>query len=240
MHKIFIILFFSFIAHLSIAQVIDSIPSSQNSVDSLTKMVQDTVKETRKERKEREKTEKERAKYYYKDIKKDSTRLHIEALSRRAWRRSLVLPGWGQYTNGGLWWIKVPVIYGGFVGGYLTFDYWQYYYKSYLTEIQYRVENNDVADPNGPFVDYSNTQGLISRKDNFRRNRDLVVLATIGWYGLNVLEAYVNSMLKNRWDMSDNLSFKISPTFLPTYSYGPNVFQPNMMTPGIKLTMNIK
>src|SRR5690606_41117016 len=91
---------------------------------------QDTViKETRKERREREKAEKEREKYYYKDIKKDSARLEIERLSRIAWKRSLILPGWGQYTNKGLWWVKVPIIYGGLVTGYVVFDYWQWYYK---------------------------------------------------------------------------------------------------------------
>src|SRR5690606_18291248 len=96
--------------------------------DSTLRAQQDTVKkESRKERKEREKAEKEREKYYYKGIKKDSARLEIERLSRVAWRRSLFVPGWGQYTNQGLWWIKVPVIYGGFVTSYLVFDYWQWY-----------------------------------------------------------------------------------------------------------------
>ena len=94
--------------------------------DSTTmKALQDTViKESRKERKAREKAEAEKEKYYYNGIKKDSTRLHIEQLSRTAWRRSLFVPGWGQYTNQGLWWIKVPVIYGGFVTSYLVFVFW--------------------------------------------------------------------------------------------------------------------
>src|SRR5690606_1068744 len=101
--------------------------SSALSVDSL-EAAQDTVKkETRKERRAREKAEKEREKYYYKDIKKDSARLEIEQISRTAWKRSLILPGWGQYTNKGLWWIKVPIIYGGLVTGYVVFDYWQWY-----------------------------------------------------------------------------------------------------------------
>ncbi|MBE8713932.1 DUF5683 domain-containing protein [Sphingobacterium hungaricum] len=242
MHKLSIILFLLLFVNFSYAQVVDTIPATKTiQTDSIAKAAQDTVKETRKERREREKAEKEREKYYFKDIKKDSARLHIEELSRKAWRRSLVLPGWGQYTNGGLWWVKVPVIYGGLVAGYFTFDYWQFYYRTYLTELQYRSANNGETDPNGPWAEISySTDGLIRAKDNVRRNRDLVILATVGWYGLNVLEAYVNSMLKYRWDMSDNLSFKVSPTFLPTYGTTTNIFQGNMMAPGIKFTMNLK
>lgn len=209
--------------------------------------VQDSIqkKETRAERRAREKEEKEREKYYFKGIKKDSTRLAIERLSNIAWKRSLIVPGWGQYTNGGLWWIKVPVIYGGLVTGYLVFDYWQFYYREFQNELQYRFNwNGEPSD--GPLGDVpvGMEQYLQQSRDYARRNRDITIAVTLGFYALNAVEAYVDSMLKNRWNMSDDLTFKLSPTVLPTYA-GNRTFLPgmgagSMFIPGVRLTIGIK
>lgn len=218
---------------------LDSVKNLRDTLESgVDSLAQDTTqKETRKERRAKEKAAKEREKYYYKDLLKDSTRLAIENVSRVAWRRSLFVPGWGQYTNGGLWWIKIPVIYGGFVSAYLVFDYWQYFYKRYLDEAQYRIDHfNEISDEDLRNV---TLEGLIQRKDIARRNRDLTIVATAGLWGLNVVEAYVNSMLKNRYNIGD-LTFKVSPTFMPTgyVSYQSPI--KNLFVPGIKLTMNIR
>jgi hypothetical protein len=217
----------------------------QDSVD----MPQDTLgaeqdsvrKETRKERREREKAEKEREKYYYKDIKKDSARLEIERLSRIAWKRSLILPGWGQYTNKGLWWVKVPIIYGGLVTGYVVFDYWQWYYKKFLDELDYRIQYND--EPNDPDLINWGTQGLVQQKDYGRRNRDLTILITAGFWGLNVVEAYVDSMLKYRWNIGSDMTMRVRPTLMPSVNTalaGSHALGGFGVAPGIKLTMNLK
>lgn len=206
--------------------------------DSLA-AAQDTVKkETRKERRAREKAEKEREKYYYKDIKKDSARLEIEHLSRVAWKRSLVLPGWGQYTNKGLWWIKVPIIYGGLVSGYLVFDYWQWYYKKFLDELDHRISTNgERKDPDLLFYE---SEGLVRQKDYGRRNRDLTILVTMGFWGLNVVEAYVDSMLKYRWNIGSDVNVRVRPTLIPNATAANNnIFGGYGITPGIKFTMNL-
>lgn len=198
--------------------------------------------ETRKERRAREKAEMEREKYYFKGIKKDSARLEIEHISRVAWRRSLILPGWGQYTNGGLWWIKVPVIYGGLVSAYFIFDYWQFYYREFHSELQYRFNNNGEGS-DGMLGQVSNEQYLINQRDYARRNRDITVLLTLGWYGLNAVEAYVDSMLKYRWDISDDLSFKVSPTLVPTMAstgMGNPIVPKSLLSPGVKFSFNIR
>ncbi|WP_066757644.1 MULTISPECIES: DUF5683 domain-containing protein [Sphingobacterium] len=201
-------------------------------------------KESRAERRARTREEKERDKYYFKGVLKDSARLEIERVSRVAWRRSAILPGWGQYTNGGLWWVKVPVIYGGLVAGYLTFDYWNFFYREYQTELQFRFNNNKEPS-DGPLgnVPAGSEQALIRQRDNMRRNRDIVVLATLGWYGLNVVEAYVNSMLSNRWNISDDLSFRVTPTMIPNYSGNlsgnSRMGATALFTPGLKLTVNL-
>lgn len=216
----------------------DSVDMPQDTLGA----VQDSVrKETRKERREREKAEKEREKYYYKDIKKDSARLEIEQISRTAWRRSLILPGWGQYTNKGLWWVKVPIIYGGLVTGYVVFDYWQWYYKKFLDELDYRITTN--GDKQDLDLLYWETEGLVRQKDYGRRNRDLTVLITAGFWGLNVVEAYVDSMLKYRWNIGSDMTMRIRPTLIPSMNTGlasSHALGGLSVTPGIKLTMNLK
>ncbi|MBD1431896.1 hypothetical protein H8B06_03580 [Sphingobacterium sp. DN00404] len=215
----------------------DSIDMPQDTLGA----VQDSVrKETRKERRAREKAEKEREKYYYKDIKKDSARLEIEQISRTAWKRSLILPGWGQYTNKGLWWVKVPIIYGGLVTGYVVFDYWQWYYKKFLDELDYRISTNgDKMDPD--LINWE-TQGLVQQKDYGRRNRDLTILVTAGFWGLNVVEAYVDSMLKYRWNIGSDMTMRVRPTLMPnvnTALAGSHALGGFGVAPGIKLTMNL-
>lgn len=202
---------------------------------------QDSVKkETRAERKAREKAEKERAKYYYKDILKDSTRLAIEHVSKIAWKRSAIAPGWGQITNGGRWvWVKLPIIYGGFATAYFVFDYWNYYYRMFVKEAAYRIDNNGAK--NNPQLEgYETLESLIKYKDVFRRNRDMTILITAVWWAGNVVEAYTDSMLRNRYNIGDDLSIKINPTFIPTQTLA---YQPNFASrfaPGVKLTFAIK
>lgn len=235
-------MFLSAFAQDTKAIQLDSLGKAPLAKDTLQAKLsaQDTAKtETRKERKERKKAEEEREKYYFNGIKKDSARLEVERLSRVAWRRSLMLPGWGQHTNKGLWWIKVPVIYGGFVGSYLVFDYWQWYYRKFLDELDYRIANN-YEDRKDPDLINWEPNGLIAQKDYARRNRDLTILVTVGWWGLNVVEAYADSMLKNRWNIGRDMTMRIRPTLMPTLAgIGTGPFQAYGIAPGLKLTMNL-
>ena len=174
--------------------------------------------ETRRERRQRERLGAEDRVPEKPEVFKDSARLAIEDLNRKAWKRSLMIPGWGQYTNGGLWWLKVPVIYGGFATTVIVFDFNNRYYREILHEVQYRLANNNAEPPNTKYPnvakDSQGTQRMIAAKDYYRRNRDLMVLLTVAWWGINGIEAYVNSMLKYRWDIGDELGFKVAPTLI--------------------------
>lgn len=179
-------------------------------------------------------------------IYKDSARLALEAKTRMAWRRSLIVPGWGQVTNGGIWWIKVPVIYGGFVTTGLVFEFNNRYYKSILKDVQYRLANNHAVPPNSPYdyiaADQQGTNYLINAKDYYRRNRDYMILITLGWYALNAVEAYVDSMLKNRWEIGDGLTVQINPTMIPAtaYTYTNPLAASAAPVFGINLKINLK
>lgn len=218
---------------------VSAIANSQDTVTVDTVAVDTADNETRKERRQRERREREAAEQEQ-VVFKDSARLAIEELTRKAWKRSLIIPGWGQYTNGGLWWIKVPVIYGGFATTVVVFEFNNRYYQEILGEVQYRLANNHAAPPNTQYpnvaTDSQGTQRMIVAKDYYRRNRDLMVLLTIAWWGINGIEAYVNSMLKYRWDIGEDIGFKITPALLPqpgsSFAYQPIAF-------GVKISIDL-
>ncbi|SEK31804.1 DUF5683 domain-containing protein [Parapedobacter koreensis] len=193
----------------------DTIPKKVDSLAIDTAGARAT--ETRRERRQRERLERE-AQEEKQTIFKDSARLALEAMSVRPWKQSLKVPGWGQITNGGWWWLKVPVIYGGFVSAVLVFEFNNRYYRTYRSEAQYRLNNNHAIPPNTnfPYLEAGSqaTDRLIAGMDYYRRSRDLTILVTVGWWGIQAVEAYVTSMLKHRWDISDDLGINISPTLL--------------------------
>ena len=55
------------------------------------------------------------------EVVKDSARIALEKMPRRAVLASAIVPGLGQIYNK-RWW-KVPLVYGGFVGIYLVYDF---------------------------------------------------------------------------------------------------------------------
>ena len=140
-------------------------------------------------------------------VLKDSARLAIEAMPRRAAMRSLMLPGLGQIYNK-RWW-KVPLVYGGFIGIGLVFEFNQRNYKVFLKEAQFRQLNPEKTE-NPLYSGYTN-EGIIQIKDAYRRDRDLSVLAGLGFYAITIIDAYVDAKFF-RFDISDELSLKVQPS----------------------------
>jgi hypothetical protein len=103
----------------------------------------------------------------------------------------------------------VPLVYGGFIGIGLVFEFNQRYYQVFLKEAQFRQENPGKTQ-NPLYAPYT-TEGIISIKDSYRRNRDLSVLAGLGFYAINIIDAYVDAKFF-RFDISDELSVKVSPS----------------------------
>ncbi|WP_152439862.1 DUF5683 domain-containing protein [Arcticibacter svalbardensis] len=143
-------------------------------------------------------------------VVKDSARLAIERMPGQAARRSAIIPGWGQFNNK-RWW-KVPFIYGGLVGAGLVFEFNQRYYKDILTELQYReLRSEDQPETQNPLYANLDKAALLSGRDYYRRSRDLSVLAGLGVYAINIIDAYVDAKFF-RWDLSDELAIKIKPS----------------------------
>jgi len=161
---------------------------------------------------------------------KDSARLAIEAMPRRAAMRSLMLPGLGQIYNK-RWW-KVPLVYGGFIGIGLVFEFNNRNYQVFLKEAQFRELNPQKTQ--NPLYSVYTTEGIIQIKDSYRRDRDLSVLAGLGFYAITIIDAYVDAKFF-RFDISDELSLRIQPSVgqVPVHA---SAFSPAV---GLKLKLSL-
>lgn len=140
---------------------------------------------------------------------------------KRAMWLALVLPGAGQIYNRKYW--KLPIVYGGFVGCAYALRWNNQMYRDYSQAYLDLMDN----DPNtqsynqflhlGAQIDDSNKaryQKLFkSRKDTYRRWRDLSVFCLIGVYALSVIDAYVDASL-SEFDISKDLSLRVEPTII--------------------------
>jgi len=145
--------------------------------------------------------------------------------------KSLIVPGLGQIYNHQYW--KLPIVYGGFVG--LGYSYYvaQTNYKEFLhiaqlqntgryTEIDKKYEN----------VGYAT---IIVYKDFYHRNRDLTIIGTVAFWGIQAIDAYIAAKFQHSYTMDNDLGFKVSPTLInsPTFAYGG-------FTPGLKVIFRMK
>lgn len=122
----------------------------------------------------------------------------------RATIYSAVLPGLGQAYNHNYW--KIPVIYAGGA----AFAYGIYFYNDLYKDWEKKYNYYDDK-----LLNEYTREGAREMRNGYRRWRDMCIIGTSAWYLLNILEAYVYANLFD-FDVSDNLSFRISPTLMPT------------------------
>lgn len=135
--------------------------------------------------------------------------------SKKALIYSAVLPGLGQAYNKKYW--KIPIIYGGFVGLGLAFDFNQKNFKKFSAELVARTDNNPNTAPDPTFAAASNER-IVELKNFYKRNRDFSILGAVALYGLNMIDAFVDAELSG-FDISDNLTLKISPFVQPPATF---------------------
>lgn len=146
-----------------------------------------------------------------------------EITPRGALWRALVLPGWGQAYNDQLY--KLPFVVAGFAGiGYAAYHYQQRYdlyrqaalYRQCTEggdapcepewEQAYRDEYESLLDLPGQQV---TSRAIRTQRDQFRRNRDLSAIGLGLFYGLTVLDAYVNAHLAD-FDVDEDLTATVT------------------------------
>ena len=140
---------------------------------------------------------------------------------KRALWLALVFPGGGQIYNRKYW--KLPLIYGGFMGCLYAMNWNNNMYKDYSQAYL------DIMDDDPGTASYNNylhlgakitsdneeryKQIFKSRKDKYRRWRDMSFFVMVGVYALSVIDAYVDAEL-SVFDISKDLSLKVEPTIM--------------------------
>lgn len=137
--------------------------------------------------------------------------------SRAVWMSAL-FPGLGQIYNRRYW--KLPIVIGGFMGlGYATSwnngmlsDYTKAYRDIMDTDPSTK-SYMDFFPPTTKEEDLDKTwltNLLRSRKNFYRRNRDLCVICMVGVYLIAMVDAYVDASLSH-FDVTPELSIDVTP-----------------------------
>ncbi|MDE6487050.1 MAG: hypothetical protein K2L76_06055 [Muribaculaceae bacterium] len=141
--------------------------------------------------------------------------------TRAVWMSAL-FPGLGQVYNRRYW--KLPIV----VGAYLGLGYATSWNNSMLDD--YSRAYRDISDNDPTTKSYMDffpptvseesldktwlTSLLQSRKNFYRRNRDLCIISMVGVYLLAMVDAYVDASLSH-FDVSPDLSMDIAPAIIP-------------------------
>ena len=146
---------------------------------------------------------------------------------QRALWLALVLPGAGQIYNRKFW--KLPIIYGGFIGCIYALTWNNMMYKDYSQAYLDIMDDDPTTESYNKFlhlgveITEANQERYIqlfkSRKDKYRRWRDMSFFVMLGVYALSVIDAYVDAEL-SEFDISKDLSLKVSPVLIPNHSGG--------------------
>lgn len=148
----------------------------------------------------------------------DTEKIHSPG---KAAKYSAILPGLGQAYNKKYW--KIPLVYAGFgtIGYFLHWNNSEYKFTktAYIhltdddpTTTDYlklkNIEYYDVNDQGD--IDILKT-ALIKRQSYYRRNRDMLVITIVAFYGLNIIDASVDAHLFN-FDIGDDLTMDWQPS----------------------------
>lgn len=142
---------------------------------------------------------------------------------KRATIYSAILPGLGQAYNKKYW--KIPIIYAGFgtIGYFIGWNNKNYKtyklaYSDFTDTIPETDSYLDVVPPgydlNNPTHEENFKSGLYKQQEYFRRNRDLLIISIVGFYGLNLIDASVDAHLFD-FDISEDLTMNWQPTVQP-------------------------
>lgn len=140
---------------------------------------------------------------------------------KRAMWLAVVLPGAGQIYNRKYW--KLPIFYGGFLGCAYAMRWNNQMYSDYAQAYIDLMDDDPTTESYNQFMhlgqkitssNMSRYQTVFkSRKDRYRRWRDLSFFCMLGVYGLSIVDAYVDASL-SQFDISDDLSLRVEPGFV--------------------------
>ncbi|MBC9930325.1 DUF5683 domain-containing protein [Chitinophaga qingshengii] len=139
---------------------------------------------------------------------------------RKAALYSAILPGLGQAYNHEYW--KMPLVYAA-IGTCTYFFVWNMNeYRTFRDAYRMSMDGNPETNAPDPFLAKQSSQYLKAYRDYYRQNVDYSVLFFVLAYTLNIADATVFAHLRN-WDMSDDLSMRVSPAIINNRSLGISV-----------------
>ncbi len=124
---------------------------------------------------------------------------------RKAAMYSAVLPGLGQIYNKKYW--KLPLVYGG-LGGFGYAAYWNSQQYKYYFDIYKFMTENDLTEHEGVTL-----QEVEWYKNSHLRYKNLMIIVTIGFYVIQIVDANVDAHLID-YDISDDISLTVDPVML--------------------------
>ena len=142
---------------------------------------------------------------------------------------SAVLPGLGQAYNKK--YLKIPLIYGGFLGVYYFVDGYNTRYQDGRKGLLYALANdgfNNIeasVEINGQLFTEEN---LRTRVNKYRRERDYWIIIGSVWYLLNIADAHIDAHLKE-FELNEKLQLSVEPTISQSF---------NSVQGGLSLTLH--
>ena len=128
---------------------------------------------------------------------------------QRAALLSALIPGAGQIYNKQYW--KVPLVWAGM----FTFAH----FISYNNRVYHGLRNAAVLTASGQTNPYQSIiqseSALVRNRDNFRRNRDLLIITGTAFYILQIVDAHVSAHLEE-FKVNDQLAIGIEPSIQST------------------------
>ena len=129
---------------------------------------------------------------------------------------SAAIPGLGQAYNKKYW--KIPLVWLG-LGAFGYFIVWNNdQYQFYRRNLIYEI----AGDPKYKNETGLNQSTLKSARDQYRRNRDQLVLYGILFYLVQVVDAHVDAHLIE-FDVNQDLSVRLEPGYIPLNTGGSQI-----------------
>lgn len=133
----------------------------------------------------------------------------------RATIYSILMPGLGQAYNGEYW--KIPIYWGCLAGAT------HFLVTNNINYKRYKRIHNEATSPDATYSGPISAETAVYYRDVFRRYRDYSIVALVGFYLLQVIDANVFSYMLN-FDMSNDLSLHLEPTVITpetAYAFSP-------------------
>lgn len=150
----------------------------------------------------------------------DGKRIFNPDPTRAVWLSAL-FPGLGQIYNRRYW--KLPIVVGGFMGLAYATNWNNNQYTDYSQAFRDLTDSDpnsksymDFFPPNTLETDLDKEwlQSVMrSRKNFYRRNRDLCIICMVGLYLICMVDAYVDASMAH-FDISPDLSLDLTPAMM--------------------------